>query len=103
MSKNVACPTADAESTVFHFFVSVERRTATDTSGFDHVTKIDPQPWGTTDTPRAVQTPGQASQTLENALRYEWPPESGCARQACALRVIAHVVMPLGVVRQHVT
>src|SRR3989442_12172851 len=81
----------------------------TETSGFDHLTKIDRQSSGMADTPRVVdvvlvQTPaGQASQTLENELRYECPPSGGCARQARALRLIAHVVMPLGVVRQHVT
>ena len=82
----------------------------TETSGFDHLTKIDRQSWGMADTPRVVdvvglvQTPaGQASQTLENELRYECPPSGGCARQARALRLIAHVVMPLDVVRQHVT
>ena len=82
----------------------------TETSGFDHLTKIDRQSWGMADTPRVVdvvglvQTPaGQASQTLENELRYECPPSGGCARQARALRLIAHVVVPLGVVRQHVT
>jgi hypothetical protein len=62
------------------------------------------------DTPRVVdvvvlgQTPaGQASQTLGDELRYECPPLGGCARQARALRLIAQVVVPLGVVRQHVT
>ena len=110
MSKNVACPTREAESTVVHVALSVERAMVTETSGFDHLTKIDRQSWGMADTPRVVdvvglvQTPaGQASQTLENELRYECPPSGGCARQARALRLIAHVVVPLGVVRQHVT
>ena len=112
MSKNVACPTREAESTVVHVALSVERPMVTETSGFDHVTKIDRQSSAMADTPRVVdvvvlvQTPaGQASQTLEleNGLRYECPPLGGCARQTRALRLIAHVVVPLGVVRQHVT
>jgi len=107
VSKNVACPTREAESTVVHVALSVERAMVTETSGFDHLTKIDRQSSGMADTPRVVdvvQTPaGQASQTLENELRYECPPSGGCARQARALRLIAHVVVPLGVVRQHVT
>ena len=103
MSKNVACPTREAESTVVHVALSVERAMVTETSGFDQLTKIDRQSSGMADTP-SVQTPaGQASQTLENELRYECPPSGGCARQARALRLIAHVVVPLGVVRQHVT
>ncbi len=105
MSKNVACPTREAESTVVHVALSVERPMVTETSGSDHVTKIDRQSSAMADTLRVlVQTPpGQASQTLENELRYECPPWGGCARQARALRLIAHVVVPLGVVRQHVT
>ena len=109
MSKNVACPTREAESTVVHVALSVERAMVTETSGFDHLTKTDRQSSAMADTPRVVdvvlvQTPaGQASQTLENELRYECPPSGGCARQARALRLIAHVVVPLGVVRQHVT
>jgi len=46
---------------------------------------------------------GQTSQALENELRYACPPLGGCARQAPALRLIAHVVEPLAVVRQQVT
>ena len=110
MSKNVACPTREAESTVVHVALSVERAMVTETSGFDHLTKTDRQSSAMADTPRVVdvvvlvQTPaGQASQTLENGLRYECPSSGGCARQARALRLIAHVVVPLGVVRQHVT
>jgi len=106
VSKNVASPTLEAERTVVHFTVSVERTTVTDTSGFDHVTRMDPQSWTMADAARMVfvQTPaGQASQTLENELRYECPPFGGCARQARALRLIEHVVVPLGVVPQHVT
>ena len=82
----------------------------TETSGFDHLTKIDRQSSGMADTPRVVdvvlpvQTPaGQTSQTLENELRYACPPLGWCARQARALGLMAHVVVPLGVVRQHVT
>jgi hypothetical protein len=110
VSKNVACPTREAESTVVHVALSVERPMVTETSGFDHVTKIDRQSSAMADTPRVVdvvvlvQTPaGQASQTLENEVTYECPPLGGCPRQACAFRLIAHVVVPLGVVRQHVT
>ena len=113
LSKNVACPTLEAERTVVHVALSVERTMVTDTSGFDHVTNIDRQPGAMAETPRVVvvvvlvvlvQTPaGQASQTLENELRYECPPLVRCPRQARALRLIAHVVVPLGVVRQHVT
>jgi len=110
VSKNVACPTREAESTVVHVALSVERPMVTETSGFDHVTKIDRQSSAMADTPRVVdvvvlvQTPaGQASQTLENGLRYECPPLGGCARQTRTLRLIAHVVVPSGVVRQHVT
>ena len=74
----------------------------TATSGSDHVTRIDWQSWGMTDTPRTPPA-GHASQTLENELKYERPPFGGCARQARALRLTAHVVMPSGVLRQHVT
>ena len=108
-SKNVDCPTRDAGSTVVHVASSVERSIVTETSGLDHVTKIDWQSWATTDTPRVVdvvlpQFPaGQTSQTLENGLRYDRPPLGGWARQARALRRIAHVVVPASVVRQHVT
>ena len=114
MSKNVACPTLEAESTVVHLALSVERSTLTATSAFDHVTRTDWQSWGVADTPRVVdvvvlllllpQLPaGHASQTLEYGLRYEGSPFGECARQARALRLIAHVVVPSGVVRQHVT
>lgn len=111
MSKNVACPTLEAESTVVHLALSVERSTLTETSAFDHVTKIDWQSWAVADTPRVVdvvvlllQLPaGHASQTLENGLRYECSPFGECPRQARAFRLIAHVVVPSGVVRQHVT
>jgi hypothetical protein len=111
MSKNVACPKLEAERTVVHVALSVDRTMVTDTSGFDHVTKIDRQSSAMAETPSVVvvvlmlvQPPaGQASQTLEDELRYECPPLGGCARQARALRLIAHVVVPLGVVRQHVT
>jgi hypothetical protein len=109
VSTNVACPTREAESTVVHVALSVERRMVTDTFGFDHLTSIDRQSWGMAETPRVVlvvlvQTPaGQASQTLEKELGYERPPLGGCARQARALRRIAHLVVPLDVVRQHVT
>jgi hypothetical protein len=109
VSKNVACPTLEAERTVVHVALSVERTMVTDTSGFDHVTKTDRQSSAMAETPRVVvvvlvQTPaGHASHTLENGLRAECPPLGGCARQARALRLILHVVVPLGVVPQHVT
>lgn len=102
MSKNVACPAREAESTVVQLAVSAERAMVTETSGLDHVTKIDRQSWAMTDTP-STPPGGHASQTLENELRYARPPLGGCAMQARALRLIAHVVMPSGVVRQHVT
>src|SRR5207253_3015506 len=83
------CPTREAESTVVHVALSVERPMVTETSGFDHVTKIDRQSSAMIDTRRVVdvvvlvQTPAaQASQTLENGLRYECPPLGGCAGQA---------------------
>jgi hypothetical protein len=115
VSRNVACRTLDAARTVVHVALSVERAMVTGTSGFDHVTRIDRQSSGMTETPRivvvvtlvvvvVVQTPaGQASQTLGNEVTYECPPLEGRARQARALRLIAHVVVPLGVVLQHVT
>ena len=90
----------------------------TGTSGFDHVINIDRQSSAMADTPRVVDVdrpsvvdvvvleqtpPGHASQTLGDELTYECPPLGGCERQARALRLIAHVVVPFGVVRQHVT
>jgi hypothetical protein len=81
----------------------------TGTSGFDHVTKTDRQSSAIAETPRVVvvvlvQTPaGHASQTLENEVTYECRPLGGCARQVRTLRLIVHVVVPLGVVPQHVT
>jgi len=109
VSKNVDCPTRDADRTVVHVASPVERSTATGTSALDHVTRIDWQSAATADTPSVVdvvllQIPaGQTSQTLGNGLRYERPPLGACATQARALRRIAHVVVPSGFVRQHVT
>ena len=117
MSRNVASPTREADSTVVHVALSVERSTVTVTSGFDHVTKTDRQSPGVADTPSVVdvvpsvvdvavpvQVPaGQASQTLEDELTDEYPPFGGCARQARALRLTLHVVVPSARVRQQVT
>jgi hypothetical protein len=70
---------------------------------------MDPQSSAMAETPRVVdvvvpQPPaGHASQTLEKGLTYERPPFGRCPRQARSPRLIAHVVLPLPVVRQQIT
>ena len=99
----------EARSTVVQFVLSVDRLTLTETSGFDHVISIEPQSSAIADTPRVVDVvvphppAGQASQTLENGLRKERPPLEGCPRQACALRLMPHVVRPLPLGWQQIT
>jgi hypothetical protein len=99
----------EARSTVVHVALSVDRLTLTETSGFDHVIRIEPQSSAMADAPSVVGVvgphppAGQASQTLWNGLRYERPPLDACPRQARALRRIPHVVRPLPVVRQQIT
>lgn len=99
----------EARSTVVQFASSVERLTLTRTSGFDHVTRIDPQSSAMADTPRVVgvvvphRPPGQASQTLANGLRYACPPLDGWPRQARAFPLIPHFVRPLPLGWQQIT
>jgi hypothetical protein len=109
VSRNVAAPTREAGSTVIQVALSVERSTLTTSSGFDHATRTERQSAGVAETPSVdvvvlVQIPpGHASQTLANELTCERPRRGGCARQARALRLIAHVVVPSALVRQHAT